>query len=352
MNKPRIIIADEDVNYIISLQLKFAKDFFEKVELEIITDKEYFDELFSKPQKADILIVSDNMYDSSIQRHNIANIFLMLEEYEEGGTQELNLNKLFKYTSIKEIFNEVIGKSARSLNIEGNVKEETQIVLVTSAHGGAGKTTVSMGISACLTRNYKRVLYINASRLQNFYYLLENDTVITAMDIYSKLNNPTENIYSDIKHIVRKEIFSYLPAFKAALMSVGIKYSVFEQIALSAKRSGDYDFILIDAESTFDEEKTKLLDIADKVIVVTEQSINAVYATNTMISNINGTNSDKYVFVCNRFEKESYNALIAPDVTIKFNVSEYIDKFDINGKIDCEELSQNPGIKKITFLTI
>ena len=40
MAKPRIIIADTDINYIIPLQLKFVEDFFEKIDLEIISDKE------------------------------------------------------------------------------------------------------------------------------------------------------------------------------------------------------------------------------------------------------------------------------------------------------------------------
>ena len=35
MAKPRIIIADTDISYIIPLQLKFAEDFFEKIDLEI-----------------------------------------------------------------------------------------------------------------------------------------------------------------------------------------------------------------------------------------------------------------------------------------------------------------------------
>lgn len=352
MNKPRIIIADEDINYIISLQLKFAKDFFEKVELEIITDKEYFDELFSKPQKADILIVSDDMYISSLQKHNISNIFLMMEEYEEGGTEELNICKLFKYTSIKEIFSTIVGKSADNLNIEGNAREETQIIVVTSANGGAGKTTIAMGISACLAKAYKRVLYINAGRLQCFQYMLENKAVLTLSDVYASLANPSKKLYGDIKHIIRKEIFSYIPEFKASLMSVGIKYSVYRHIALLAKESGDYDFIVIDAESTFDTEKTSLLDIADKVIIVTEQSINAVLATNALVSNINWTSSDKYAFVCNKFEKEHYNALIVPDIAAKFNVSEYVDRFEADGRLTCEELSQNNEIRKVSFLII
>lgn len=352
MVKSRVIIADTDANYIIPLQLKFVKDFFDRIDLEIITDKNYFSEFFMKPQKADILIISEDLYDMSLQRHNIGNIFLMMEQYEEGDTAELNVIRLFKYTSIKEIFNEIVSQGANALNVESREKKDTQIILVTSANGGAGKTTVAMGISACLTQNYKRVLYINADRLQSFQYMLNNQTTIISQEIYTKLSNPNEQIYSDIKHVIRKEIFSYLPAFKAALMSVGLKYSIYEKIALSAKKSNDYDFIVIDAESTFDEDKTRLLDIADKVIVVAEQSINAVNAVNALVSNINGTSSDKYVFVCNKFDKESYNALISPDMVLKFTVNEYIDLFEVNGMVNCEELSQKAGIRKVSFLVI
>lgn len=352
MPKPRVIIADEDTGYIVPLQFKFVKDFFNKIDLEIITEKEYFEQLFSRPQRAEILIVSDELYDSSLQRHNISHVFVMTEDYEEGGTEDLNIDKLFKYTSIKEIFNEIVGKSAGTLNLESVEKKETQMILVTSANGGAGKTTISMGISACLSKNYKRVLYLNASRLQCFQHMFDNNTALSSPEIYTKLASSTEQIYADIKHTVRKEAFSYLPAFKAALMSVGLKYSVYEKIALSAKKSGDYDFIIIDAESTFDEDKTKLLDLADKVLVVMEQSANSLQAANAFISNINGTDSDKYVFVCNKFEKEGYNALIAPEMAAKFTVSEYVDKFTVNGKVKCEDLSQNNGIRKVSFLVL
>lgn len=352
MGRPRVIIADTDENYIIPLQQKFVKEFFDQIDLEIIADQEYFDELFSKPQKAEVMIVSESLYTSSLQRHNIANIFLMMEQYEEGETAELNVNRLFKYTSIKEIFNEIVGKSAGALNVENKDTKETQIILVTSANGGAGKTTVAMGISACLTKNFKRVLYINADRLQSFQYMLENRSNISSNDVYTKLLHAGESSYSDIRHVIRKEIFSYLPAFKAALMSVGLQYTVFEQIAKSAKKSKDYDFIVIDAESTFDEDKTKLLDLADKVIVVTEQSVNAVNATNAFIFNINGTNSEKYVFVCNKFKKDEYNALISPDMVMKFTVNEYIDYFNVNGVIQAEELSKQTGIRKVSFLVM
>ncbi|MCR5144637.1 MAG: AAA family ATPase [Lachnospiraceae bacterium] len=352
MAKTRVIIADEDENYIIPLQHKFIVEFFNEIELEVITDSLFFDEFFSKPQSAEILIVSENLYNASLQRHNIQNIFKMMERYEDGDTGDLSTTQLFKYTSIKEIFNEIIGKSAETINVTLEEKKEAQIILVTSAAGGVGKTTIATGISACLEKNYKRVLYIEASRLQCFQGKFDNNTPITEREIYSKLIKPTERIYGDIKHVIRKEEFSYLPNFKAALMSVGVEYSIFEKIAISAKNSGDFDYIVIDAESTFDEDKTSLLDLSDKVIIVTEQDYNAVMATNCFVDNIDNIYSEKYIFVCNKFDNEAYNAIISQDIQQAFVVNEYIPIMKKNKIGDMKELYEMDELKKVAFFCI
>ena len=352
MSKPRIIIADTDVNYIIPLQLKFVEDFFEKVDIEIITEKSYFDTLFSTPQRADILIVSEDLYSQAMQRHNISHIFVMNEQYEEEQTADLNVNHIFKYTSIKEIFNEITGKSADVLNLQKDGKHETQVILFYSACGGTGKTTAAMGVSASLTKNYKRVLYINASRLQVFQHMLENHSAITAADVYAKLSSANETIYSEIKHVIRKELFSYLPPFKAALMSLGLTYSVYEKIIASAKKSGEYDFIVVDADITFDEDKAALLDMADKVVVITKQSMVSVLATNILVSNINGASAEKYLYVCNDFQKDEDNALISPNVSLKFSVSDYIDHFNHYEGIKPDDLAKESSIQRIAFLII
>lgn len=353
MAKPRIIIADTDVNYIIPLQLKFVEDFFERIDLEIITDKAFFDEIFSVPQRVDILIMSEELYDQSMQRHNISHVFLMTEQYEEEQTADLNVNFIFKYTSIKEIFNEITGKAAEVFDdIDPSKRKETQIILVYSACGGVGKTTIAMGISACLEKNYKKVLYINAGHLQAFQRLLDNETPISTADVYAKLAAATDNIYDEIKHVIRKEQFNYLPPFKAALMSLGLNYSLYEKLILSAKKSTDYDYIIVDADTTFDEDKANLFGIADKVIIVTEQTASAVYATNLLVSNVTGMNGEKYIFVCNNFKKDRDNALISPIFTMKFAVSDYIEHSERYDQMKCADLVKDSGIQKTTFLVM
>lgn len=352
MAKPRIIIVDTDINYIIPLQLKFVEEFFEKIELEIITQEEYFNTLFSTPQRADILIISEDMYSHAMHKHNISHIFVMNEQYEEDQTADLNVNHIFKYTSIKEIFNEITGKSADVLKLDRVSKQETQVILFYSASGGTGKTTTAMGVSASLTKNYKRVLYINAARLQVFQQLLGNPSAITAADVYAKLASANEHIYSEIKHVIRKELFSYIPPFKAALMSLGLQYSVFEKLILSAKKSGDYDFIIVDADVTFDEDKAALINMADKVVIVVNQTLASVLATNILVTNINGAAADKYIFLCNNFEKEEDNALISPKVTLKFAVSDYVEHFNYYGTMKPDDLSKESSIQKAAFLII
>ena len=352
MAKPRIVIADTDAGYIIPLQLKFAEDFFEKIDLEIITDANYFESLFSTPQKIDILIVSEDLYSTAMQRHNISHIFVMNEQYEEDRTADLNINHIFKYTSIKEIFNEITGKSIDVLKNGTAENHETRVVVFYSASGGVGKTTLAMGVSASLTKSYKRVLYINASRLQVFQNMLENHSPITASEVYSKLVTADENIYSEIKHVIRKELFCYLPPFKAALMSLGLNYSVFEKILLSAKKSGDYDFIIVDADVCFDEDKATLLNIADNVIVVVNQTFSSVLATNILVSNINGANADKYTYICNDFDKEKDNALISPKVSLKFSISDYVDHFDHYENMMPEDFSKESCIQKTAYLVL
>ena len=352
MSKPKIIIADTDISYIIPLQQKFIEEYFEKIDLEIISEPSYYEHFFASPQKADVLIVSEGLYTPAIQRHNIGSIFLMTEQYAENQMSEPNINQIYKYTSIKEIFHAIVGKGTASLRVSNVVRKETQIVLVCSACGGVGKTTIALGISACLNKNYKRVLYINAARLQLFQTIISNMSPITAPDVYAKMASSTENIYSDIKHVIRNEGFSYVPPFRAALMSIGIQYSIFEKIAMSAKRTGDYDYIIIDTDTIFDEDKARLMDVADKVIMVTKQNKASVHATNILVSNINGANSDKYIFVCNDFIEDNTNVLISPDVINKFAVADYVGHLSNYDQLKANDLANDNDIQKIAFLII
>lgn len=348
--KPRIIIADTDMNYIVPLQMKFVVDFMDRIDLEIITDKEYFKQLFSFPQEAEILIVSEELYEPALQRHNINNVFLMTEQYEEEQTSELNVNRIFKYTSIKEIFNEIKGKSAEALQIDMSAKKDPQIVFITSASGGVGKTTLALGLSACLTVNYKRVLYINAGKLQSFQRIFENSAPVSDIGIYECLSEKTDLSFSEISHIIRKETFSYFPPFRGSLMASGLQYEVYKKIALAAKKSCNYDFIIVDGLSGFDEDIASLIDIADRVIIVTEQTEASVYATDLLAASVNGSNTDKYIYICNGFDTLRDNALISPKYNLRFAVTDYVEYIAHCDDMKIKDFMTEKDIQRVAYL--
>ena len=349
MAKPRIIIADTDLSFIHPFLLKFAEDFFYKVDLEIITSERYYDELFSKSQRADILIVSEGLYSADIQRHNISHVFVMTEQPEEEQTTDLNANHIFKYDrGIKEIFNEILGKSGLLGQIDPDNKT-TQVVVFFSAAGGVGKTTVSMGVAASLAKNYKRVLYINASRLQCFQHMLENPAPITDMSVYTKLLGGSEGLYASIKHVIREEKFFYLPPFQGALLSLGLDYSVYSSIIRASKESGEYDFIIVDADVVFDEEKGTLLDMAARVMILTNQSLASVSATRRLVESMNDIANDKFIFLCNDFEKEKDSAIIQ---VMRQYTMEFVEHFRYGERMKPENLAGESSIQMVAFLLI
>ena len=350
MERPRIVIVDDDFSYIAPLQSKFIYEFKDSADIEIITEREYFNICFQQMQKIDVLIIAESFYMAELNKHEITNIFVMTEEQDisiEGVPD--NVYILFKYTSVKGIFMDIVGISNLTIPAkEGN--NEPQIIVVTSANGGTGKTTVALGLAAALSDMYKKVLYMEASRMQTFQFFMQDPSPITNQMTYSRLSNPGRNIYSEIKSEIRKEKFNYLPPIKAALMSFGIDYDVYEMAAKSAKESGDFDFIVIDADDNFDEAKAKMMNVCDHVMVVLEETGRSIFSVNRLASNINNSKSDKYMYICNKYKKVKKDSKCKE--LYSFKVDEYIEFFEDYEDMDVEDFGRQDSIRKIAFLLI
>ena len=181
-------------------------------------------------------------------------------------------------------------------------------------------------------------------------YLLQNQSVISSNEIYVNMNRNVKSAYNELRHVIRNEEFSYVPPFKVGLMSLGIKPQLFAEIAKAAKKSGEYDVVIVDTDHVFDESKAEMLDIADKVIIVTKQNKSSIFATNVLVSNVNGIKKEKYIFVCNLFDKNEMNYFGNSDIGINFAIDEYVEVIDRCEQMKGIELGDALGIKKVSFL--
>lgn len=350
MQKPRIVVVDDDFSYIAPLQAKFIYEYHDSVDIEIITDNDYLVTFLDDMQKIDVMIISQDLYTEEIRKHEISHIFVLTETQESDLSTFENIHTIYKYTSVKGVFLEIVGIS--NLNIP--VKEgdnDPKIIFITSASGGVGKTTIALGLAAALSDMYKKVLYIEAARLQSFQQHMDDSSPILNQGTYTKMSNPTRRIYQEIKDELRKQNFFYLPPLKAALMSFGIEYHIYGMIAKAAKESSEYDYIIVDADTIFDEAKAKMINVSDRVIIVSESTKNSAFATNQLVSNINNSSSEKYLFVCNKFLKEKKEAFSGAD-SIQLRIDEYVERFDEYEDMSVEDFGRQNSIRNIAFLLI
>jgi len=348
MNRPLILLVDTDANYLIPLEEKITEELFGQVDLEVITDRTYFNSYFSTPRKIDTLIISEDLFSQELLRHNIENIFVLSEEMDESKKESDSVSKIFKYSSTKEILNQVLYKSRDILNVQSTHKE-TQVIVVSSAIGGVGKTVCSMALASSLAKNHKRVFFLSTDNMQGFSYYLENkDTLPTS--ICRSFAENDEVLYKAVMPYIRNEIFSYLPPFSRNIMSLGLDNGIYPRLIKALKEAKEYDYIIVDSSISFDEFGAKLLNTADKVLVLVLQDSFSTYKTQYLVQNIDCRNSDKFIFVCNKFRRDAQNYYLDSAIGQQFIISEYIDEVPLHKQDEFENYCELTGIRNLAYI--
>lgn len=359
MKKPRIIIADPDASYAGVLQSSFAGAFFGRIDLEVITDPDYFHEMFARPQSAEVLLVSELFWDLSLSRHNISFVFLLAERDEEerdGGETYPGVRRLFKYTNPEKIARRIAGEG-RDLFAAEQRRRGARIILTYSACDSIARTAVAMGVSACLAENGRRVLYVNAGHLQTFGYFLKNPAPLCQTSLWERITDPDTDLYREIRSEIRRERFYYLPPFGGALAALGLDYSVYERFVRLAEKSGDYDYIVVDGDASLAPETIRLFDMADRVLAVTKPAGVSVYGANVLASSLADTGG-KCVFVCCGCNEIRADMLIPRQGPLQFTVDEYIEDLNTDtagGEKNADwpdRWRRNQGMQRTAFLVM
>lgn len=345
MNRTKIILADTDEIYLSPLETKFLEELWESAEFEVITEQDYFNEFFSEPRSADILVVSETLYSDRLKKHNISKIFVLTESMEANGRNEGYIG-IYKYTSIGEIYHQIMATSPELVKSETGRLQRTRVIAVTSASGGVGKTTVALGLSACMAKKFYKVLYIDAEILQSFHYHMSAPAALPHTAPLPDFEDRAK-LFEWIKPLLCHEHFDYLPPFGASLDLLGMALDFFVSILEAARSSDVYDVIIVDTDTSMNQAKAKLLTMADKAVMVVTQSPQAVFSMNLLMKNVNCSDGEKFCFVCNKFLSTKENALISAKVKPGFIVSEYIHYTDM---LALNELAMNQDLDKLAFL--
>lgn len=348
MKKPVIVIADVEEQYVLTLEKKIISELQDKVNLEVITEPNYFEKFFSTPRTAEIVVVSEDLYCASLSKHNIKHLFVMTDEIENGSTVQLDVERIYKYTAINEIYNQLIYQSREVFERNIEEKRETRIISFFSACGGTGKTSLSMGVAKILAERYHKVLFVATESVQSFGYYLKDQNIQMPAEGYHAIRKNLQHVFVALKPYIRTEGFSYIPPMMTALDSVGISETMYESLIQEAKKSNEYDYIIVDIEAGYHPESMSLLRLADKIVLVLTPDTLAKKKFEFLNNNIDLKDREKWVYICNKYKENEISEEEArwfSQVHLMERISYSLEKIT-----SLSQMSQLSGMNGLSYL--
>lgn len=349
--KIKILMADTDERYLIPLAKKFIDTLGDRAEINMITDPEYLKLFFSSLQSLDILLINEELFQKDLEKHNINRMFILSEKLMGNcSTGNLDSTHIYKYTSVNEIFNDVINNLSANINSSLSYQEDTRVILVYSPIGGIGCTTVAAALCAALTAKHKRALFIGADNLQSFGWIM-NQADRLSSNIEKMLVSGNEHLYESIKPHIVSELFDILPPFQHALSSLNIKSHHMMHLIQSIKASKDYDFVVLSSSNDLSEDTAGYLSCSDNTLIVCGQDRTSAHKLNCLLQNIDHTHP-KYSFICNKYRREQDNVLTEKEYLSLIRIGEYIDYDETILLSNMDYLSRNKNFLKIAMMFI
>ncbi len=353
MSIPRIVIADTDIEgkLAANLQIRFVEKMFQQINLEIIDNEEYCRDFFEVQQRIEVLIISEKLYQRLQEWHDIGYLFVITDQNGQPGTDENKAVRLYRFDPLDRLF-QIIRERCPDVFRGSTSTRKSQMVVFSSASGGAGKTTVALGVASYLASVANRVLYIDAERLHTFPSLVIKREPEHSSEFYRFLTKQNEYLYQNIKRYFRQQRFDYLPPFDYAVMSRGIPFSTFEKIADTARKSGEYDYVIVDTDTVYDEYKASLFGTADKVIIISKQNPDKLEAAAILAQNINGLNAEKYKLVCNDCVFPDADEISTYNSSLQWQPVQRIAHIEEIQKKTLEDITLETGIQKTANLIV
>lgn len=281
--QPVILVIDTEEGYVNALEIKIVQQYIDKAEIEFITDRTYLQKYLKEEHFITILIVSETMYSEEVRNLMPVYTFILMDEMKNEKRGEF-VYGIFRYSSSQSILNTIAAKVPEIIfeeekevllvddskkDIVSDLDSNTDVVLVTSASGGIGKTIVSLGVALIAEKDKRKVMYVSLDYLSCIdkwlkseddefsNQILEINKRAGRENLEEKLNNLYEMITSDV-----------------------------------------YDLLIVDAGLDNWIFQNKISERADLILQVIGVSDSSIYASNQLFHMLSSELLDKSVYVC------------------------------------------------------
>ena len=351
MQSISMVLIDSDTKFMEGLEWKLLEELGEKAEIESITEQEYFEEYFEKPKSIDVLVIHEEQYTECVRKQNVTLTFV-LQENEAGQPEDSRICMLHKYMNLNEMVRFITEKVSRRLNIQSNTDANriTRGIMVYSPIGGAGKTTTAMGLAIALEKQGKKVLYFNVENVQNFQWYIQ-DKSYAYDELAACIVNEEEHALSYLKNALGHEEFDYVKPLRQSVLAYGITEENYFYFISRILEANVYDYIIFDVSSELTMFKTKLMAKCYRMVLVLQQDALSVYKTEEFLKNIDYSEEDKLLWICNNYQENQENRILHSDILRNCTIAEYVGKENMNGgSITLEDIRKSNLFQATAYL--
>lgn len=290
----RLVIAEENEVYCNRLKCYLEKHYKEEYEMAFFREKKDFLEYVSN-QKCEIALFSTVFYDETIHLKNILLPIVLLEEDEEKPSihklkwtipKYMRISKLMKY--IKEQYEEV-------------ERNRPLIYSFYSPAGGVGQTTIAIGMALSYLNIGRKVLYINLEELDStgLYFGKRSGSLsehLPINELPSEVHFLAQYIKKDINTGILYWVKNEMETLEVNAMQEAIEKIIEYELA---------NVIVLDLAHHYDLEKSSYFKIADSIVLVRNNQIQAKYKMKQMLEHkkLEDDLKDKLRLVINQGKK-------------------------------------------------
>ena len=266
----KLLIASDDADYTDHLSGYISEHHADIIEVSVCSVPERLKELL-KAQDFDAALLEAPL----IVGLDLSPISLPMLLWTDGGNaaaETAELTKINKYQRISSIAAGVLEHCAKqSPDTCGPNSARARITAVWSPAGGVGKTSVALALSAKMASERKNAMYLNLEHFSSLpTYFTETGKSISA--VFEMLENSECNIRMLIKGLCRHDNggISYL-CRPENYDDINILSGENVTVLVSAC-AGISDELIIDLPNVCDERTRRIFALADKVLLVIDQT--------------------------------------------------------------------------------
>jgi len=318
--KLNLVIADLDESYAKGLAEYINSNHSTTFLVSCFTKADSFTGYMSEQPSVDVLLISPEFYDLSIW-YPLINLKAVLSQgvlcREYSGFQVIN-----KYSTGEKLISEVIHMYSKLNPLELRFSQHSrnaELIGVYSPAGGTGKTTIATALSMQCMELGKRSFYLNLESIQSTGVFFNSDSKRNLSYVFYYLKEKSKNLSFKMDGIKSTEADSGVHYFNPPESSAEyeeINTHELEQLIKGIKGMGCYDFIFIDMSNTFDTKNYRIMDLCDRIVLVTLQEPISVYKNKVLFNELvklSNTDkegiADKLITVINKYKDKNNGSI-------------------------------------------